>query len=120
MGCVFNGTEIRDYPKDTYLKRTMGLTGMLPSAADDNSCQGCRALWEAYAAAITNHIRLEKLLLTAMRQNCDIVTMEADAEKADVERERLREAIRTHKERVHRSYLLTFLDFDQKKRSSTV
>ena len=66
---------------------------MLPSVAGDNRCQDCRALWEGYAAAITDHIRLEYLLLTAIRDGCDIVNMEADADNADSERERLREVI---------------------------
>jgi len=53
-----------------------------------------------------------------MRQGRDIATIQADADKADAARERLREAIRMHKERAHRASLLTFL-VDQIKRSST-
>jgi hypothetical protein len=78
---------------------------MFPSALLDDSCQDCRALWEAYAAAITDHIRLEYLLLTAIRHGCDIGAMEADADKADCDRERLREAIRTHEQRAHQAPL---------------
>jgi hypothetical protein len=94
------------------------IDGMAPSAVRDNHCHDCRDLWKAYAAAITDHIRLERLLLTAMRQGCDIATMEADAEQADSDRERLREVIRTHEHTAHRAPAMTLLDFDQMKRPS--
>jgi hypothetical protein len=67
---------------------------MLPSALRDNNCEDCCDLWKAYAAAITARIRLENLLLTVIRHGCDIANMEAKPDKADVDRERLREVIR--------------------------
>ena len=93
---------------------------MSPSALRDNGCQDCHALWEAYAVAITDHIRLERLLVMAIRHGCDLASIEADADKADSDRERLREAIRTHEHAAHRAPLMACSDFDQMKRRATL
>jgi len=109
MGCVIQqalqmvlkGTENRDSPKDTS-NRGLGPIEMLPDALSDITCKDCRVLWEEYTAAITEHIRNEHLLLMTLQNGGDIESIEAEADKANSHRERLREAIRTHQEYAHR------------------
>lgn len=69
-----------------------------------SDCPECQRLWHEYAVAIRTHIRLEyKLRGAAMEGDPEqIQAIPEDADRADLARANLREAIRNHEEKAHR------------------
>jgi hypothetical protein len=69
----------------------------------NQTCYECQRLWQEYARATTDHIRLDsKLRVAALSRDQDaILTLTHQVESAEERREWAREAIRKHEATPH-------------------